>query len=127
MLRIWTWSSPIGEGGGKSLKLFSTELTTQRETFIVNLGSVEEATGISSGIRDEAIETNPGNTTYQNRTILVQVLRSVFQEFGQTDGQQRLSYAVFLRDTLFQSSDENRSNLTVAVTVNGTSIWVEIC
>ena len=69
--------------------------TFQGETFSVNLGSVEEATGISSGIREEAIEINPGNTTYQNRTVSVQVLRSVFQELGRTDGQQRLSYAVF--------------------------------
>ena len=57
----------------------------------------------------------------------MQVPESVFQELGQTGDQQRLSYAVFLRDTLFQSSDQNQSNLTmgsviVAVTVNGTSV-----
>ena len=32
----------------------------QGETFSVNLGSVEETMGISSGIRVEAIEINPG-------------------------------------------------------------------
>jgi len=93
----------------------------------VNLSSVEETMGISSAIREEAIETTPGNMTYQNRTPSVQVPESVFQELGQAVDQQKLSYAVFLRDTLFQSSDQNQSNLTVgsvivAVTVNGTSM-----
>ena len=83
--------------------------------------------GISSAIREEAIETTPGNITYQNRTASIQVPESVFHELGQAGHQQRLSYAVFLRDTLFQSSDQNQSNLTVgsvivAVTVNGTSM-----
>ena len=83
--------------------------------------------GISSAIREETIETASGNMTYLNRTASVRVPRSVFQELGQAGDQQRLSYAVFLRDTLFQSSDQNQSNLTVgsvivAVTVNGTSV-----
>ena len=99
----------------------------QGETFSVNLGSVEDTMGISSAIREEAIETTPGNITYQNRTASIQVPESVFHELGQAGHQQRLSYAVFLRDTLFQSSDQNQSNLTVgsvivAVTVNGTSM-----
>ena len=98
----------------------------QGETFSVNLGSVEEAMDISSAIREEAIETTPLDMAYQNRTASVQVPKSVFQELGQAGDQQRLSYAVFLKDTLFQSSDQNQSNLTVgsvivAVTVNGTS------
>ena len=99
----------------------------QGETFSVNLGSVEETMDISSAIRGEAIVTVPGNTGYQNRTASVQVPRSVFQELGLGGDRQRLSYAVFLTDTLFQSSDQNQSNLTVgsvivAVTVNGTSV-----
>ena len=99
----------------------------QGETFSVNLGSVEEAVDISSTIREEALETASGNMTYQSSTASVRVPRSVFQELGLVGDQQRLSYAVFLRDTLFQSSDQNQSNLTVgsvivAVTVNGTSV-----
>ena len=81
---------------------------------------------ISTNIREEAIDTVEGNKVLQNRTASVQVPVSVFQDLGQSGGQQRLSYAVFVRDTLFQSLDENQSNLTVgsiivAVRVNGTT------
>ena len=41
----------------------------QGETFSVNLGSVEDTMGISSAIREEAIETIPGNVTYQNSDL----------------------------------------------------------
>ena len=96
------------------------------ETLSVNLGSVQEAMNISGNIKEEAIETTSGEKVYQNRTASVQVPASVFQDLGQSSGQQRLSYAVFVRDTLFQSSEENQSNLTVgsiivAVRVNGTT------
>ena len=98
----------------------------QGQTFSVDLGSVREAMNISTNIREEAIDTVEGNKVLQNRTASVQVPVSVFQDLGQSGGQQRLSYAVFVRDTLFQSSDENQSNLTVgsiivAVRVNGTT------
>ena len=81
---------------------------------------------INRNIREEAIETTPGIKAYQNSTASVQVPESIFQDLGQSSGQQRLSYAVFVRDTLFQSSEENQSNLTVgsiivAVRVNGTT------
>ena len=96
------------------------------ETLSVNLGSVQEAMNIGGNIKEEAIETTSGKKVYQNRTASVQVPASVFRDLGQSSGQQRLSYAVFVRDTLFQSSDENQSNLTVgsiivAVRVNGTT------
>ena len=96
------------------------------QTFSVDLGSVQEAMSISGNIREEAIETIEGNEVFLNRTASVQVPESVFQDLGQISGQQRLSYAVFVRDTLFQSSDENQSNLTVGsiivtVRVNGTA------
>ena len=96
------------------------------QTLSVDLGSVQEAMSISGNIREEAIETTPGIKPYQNSTASIQVPESVFQDLGQSSGQQRLSYAVFVRDTLFQSSDENQSNLTVgsiivAVRVNGTT------
>jgi len=67
----------------------------------VNLGSVKETMGISNAITisEEAIEATPGNMTYQNRTPSVQVPESVFQELGQAVDQQKLSYAVFWRDT----------------------------
>ena len=98
----------------------------QGQTLSVDLGSVQNAMSISSNIREEAIETISRIKTYQNRTASVQVPESIFQDFRQSSGQQRLSYAVFVRDTLFQSSDENQSNLTVgsiivAVRVNGTT------
>ena len=98
----------------------------QGQTLSVDLGSVQEAMSSSSNIREEAIETFSGNKAYQNRTASVQVPESVFQDLGQRNGQQRLSYSVFVRDTLFQSSDDNQSNLTVgsiivAVRVNGTT------
>ena len=96
------------------------------ETLSVNLGSVQEAMNIGGNIKEEAIETTSGKKVYQNRTASVQVPASVFRDLGQSSGQQRLSYAVFVRDTLFQSSDENQSNLTVGsiivtVRVNGTA------
>ena len=97
------------------------------QTLSVDLGSVQEAMSISSNIREEAIQTIEGNKVFlNNRTASVQVPASVFQDLGQSDVQQRLSYAVFVRDTLFQSSDENQSNLTVgsiivAVRVNGST------
>ena len=96
------------------------------QTLSVDLGSVQEAMSISGNIREEDIETTPGIKPYQNSTASIQVPESVFQDLGQSSGQQRLSYAVFVRDTLFQSSDENQSNLTVgsiivAVRVNGTT------
>ena len=96
------------------------------ETLSVDLGSVQDAMSISGNIKGEAIETTSGEQVYQNRTASVQVPASVFQDLGQSSEQQRLSYAVFVRDTLFQSSDENQSNLTlgsiiVAVRVNGTT------
>ena len=98
----------------------------QGQTLSVDLGSVQEAMSSSSNIREESIETSSGNKAYQNRTASVQVPESVFRDLGQRNGQQRLSYSVFVRDTLFQSSDENQSNLTVgsiivAVRINGTS------
>ena len=82
---------------------------------------------INSNIREAAIQTIEGNKVLlNNRTASVQVPASVFQDLGQNDVQQRLSYSVFVRDTLFQSSDENQSNLTVgsiivAVRVNGST------
>ena len=97
------------------------------QTLSVDLGSVQEAMSISSSIREEAIQTIEGNEVpLDNRTASVQVPPSVFRDFGQSSGHQRLSYSVFVRDTLFQSSDENQSNLTlgsiiVAVRVNGTT------
>ena len=97
------------------------------QTLSVDLGSVQEAMSISSNIREEAIQTIEGNKVFlNNRTASVQVPASVFQDLGQNDVQQRLSYSVFVRDTLFQSSDENQSNLTVgsiivAVRVNGST------
>ena len=99
----------------------------QGQTLSVDLGSVQEAMSISSDIQEEAIETIEGNKVLlNNRTASVQVPASVFQDLGQSDVQQRLSYSVFVRDTLFQSSDENQSNLTVgsiivAVRVNGST------
>ena len=98
----------------------------QGQTLSVDLGSVQEAMSISGNIREEAIEKAAGVKAYQNSTASVQVPESVFQDLGQSSGQQRLSYAVFVRDTFFQSSDENQSNLTVgsvivAVRVNGTT------
>ena len=98
----------------------------QGQTLSVDLGSVQDAMSISSNIGKEAIQTIEGNKLFLNRTASVQVPESIFQDFRQSSGQQRLSYAVFVRDTLFQSSDENQSNLTVgsiivAVRVNGTT------
>ena len=98
----------------------------QGQTLSIDVGSVQEAMSINRNIREEAIETTPGIKAYQNSTASIQVPESVFQDLGQSSGQQRLSYAVFVRDTLFQSSDENQSNLTVgsiivAVRVNGTT------
>ena len=92
----------------------------------VDLGSVQEAMSISSNIQEEAIQTMSRSKAYQNKTASVQVPASVFQDLRQSDVQQRLSYSVFVRDTLFQSSDENQSNLTVgsiivAVRVNGST------
>ena len=97
------------------------------QTLSIDLGSVQEAMSISSNIREEAIDTIEGNKVFlNNRTASVQVPASVFRDLSQNDVQQRLSYTVFVRDTLFQSSDENQSNLTVgsiivAVRVNGSS------
>ena len=99
----------------------------QGQTLSIDLGSVQEAMSISSNIREEAIDTIEGNKVFlNNRTASVQVPASVFRDLSQNDVQQRLSYTVFVRDTLFQSSDENQSNLTVgsiivAVRVNGSS------
>ena len=98
----------------------------QGQTLSIDVGSVQEAMSINRNIREEAIETAAGIKAYQNSTASVQVPESVFQDLGQSGGQQRLSYAVFVRDTFFQSSDENQSNLTVgsiivAVRVNGTT------
>ena len=99
----------------------------QGQTLSVDLGSVQQAMSINSNIRETAIQTIEGNKVLlNNRTASVQVPASVFQDLGQSDVQQRLSYAVFVRDTLFQSSDENQSNLTVgsiivAVRVNGST------
>ena len=101
--------------------------TFQGQTLSVDLGSVQQAMrstsnireeaiqvmSISSSIQEEAIQVIGENEVFLNRTALVQVPASVFRDFGQSSGQQRLSYAVFVRDTLFQSSDENQSNLTV--------------
>ena len=98
----------------------------QGQTLSVDLGSVQQAMRSTSNIREEAIQTIEGNIEFLNRTASVQVPVSVFRDFGQSDVQQRLSYAVFVRDTLFQSSDENQSNFTVgsiivAVRVNGST------
>ena len=92
----------------------------------VDLGSVQEAMSISSNIQEEAIQTMSRSKAYQNKTASVQVPASVFRDLGQSSGHQRLSYAVFVRDTLFQSSDKNQSNFTVgsiivAVRVNGST------
>ena len=96
------------------------------QTLSVDLGSVQEAMSISGNIGKEDIQTIEGIEPYQNSTASVQVPASIFQDLGQSSGQQRLSYSVFVRDTLFQSSDENQSNLTVgsiivAVRVNRTT------
>ena len=102
--------------------------TFQGQTLSVDLGSVQQAMNINSNIREAAIQTIEGNnvSVFLNRTASVQVPASVFRDFGQSSGHQRLSYSVFVRDTLFQSSDENQSNLTVgsiivAVRVNGST------
>ena len=98
----------------------------QGQTLSVDLGSVQEAMSISSSIHKEAIQTISRSKAYQNKTASVQVPASLFRDFGQSSEQQRLSYSVFVRDTLFQSSDENQSNLIVgsiivAVRVNGST------
>ena len=98
----------------------------QGQTLSVDLGSVQQAMSSTINIREEAIETIEGIKVFLNRTASVQVPSSVFQDLGQSSEQQRLSYSVFVRDTLFQSSDENQSNLTVgsiivAVRVNGST------
>ena len=98
----------------------------QGQTLSVDLGSVQQAMSSTINIREEAIETIEGIKVFLNRTASVQVPSSVFQDLGQSSGQQRLSYSVFVRDTLFQSSDENQSNLTVgsiivAVRMNGST------
>ena len=102
--------------------------TFQGQTLSVDLGSVQQAMNINSNIREAAIQTIEGNnvSVFLNRTASVQVPASVFRNLGQSSGHQRLSYSVFVRDTLFQSSDENQSNLTVgsiivAVRVNGST------
>ena len=99
----------------------------QGQTLSVDLGSVQEAMRSTSNIQEEAIQTIGWNEVLlDNRTASVQVPSSVFRDFGQSSGHQRLSYSVFVRDTLFQSSDKNQSNLTVgsiivAVRVNGST------
>ena len=98
----------------------------QGQTLNVDLGSVQDATSINSNLREAAIQVIEENKVFLNRTASVQVPASVFRDLGQSDVQQRLSYSVFVRDTLFQSSDENQSNLTVgsiivAVRVNGST------
>ena len=102
--------------------------TFQGQTLSVDLGSVQQAMSINSSIQEEGIQTIEGNnvSVFLNRTASVQVPASVFRNLGQSSGHQRLSYSVFVRDTLFQSSDENQSNLTVgsiivAVRVNGST------
>ena len=84
--------SPFGQ--------MSSMQAVSRVKHSVNLGSVEKNYGYQQCYK-RSIETTPGNMTYQNRTPSVQVPESVFQELGQAVDQQKLSYAVFLRDTLF--------------------------
>ena len=98
----------------------------QGQTLNVDLGSVQQAMSMNSNIQEEAIQVIEENKVFLNKTASVQVPSSVFQDLGQSSGQQRLSYSVFVRDTLFQSSDENQSNLTVgsiivAVRMNGST------
>lgn len=101
------------------------------QTFLVNLGGVEQAMNISGNIAQESLVTLNGvaidnsrrkrqstGLDVQNATAALQLTRSIFDNCASNGSSeasivvsQRLSYSVFVSDILFQT--ENRSSLAV--------------
>ena len=102
------------------------------QTFVVDLGSIEDVSSISGRIPNDSLVL--GNTImkmFSNATASVQLPEDLFDDLvacnrktssaTNTSSLRRLSYSVFLSDVLFQSINVNRHRLgsiIVAARVN---------
>ena len=83
------------------------------QTFIVDLGSVEEALN-STGITPSDLNTTSLMSLVKTATASVTIQGSLINQTrscqmeGFNTSQQRLSYSVFLSDILFQSANQSR-------------------
>ena len=87
------------------------------ETFNVDLGSFEEAIHLNTSIPEQALQTTM--EVLADATVSITVPREILggrqnREIREPDETQRLSYSVFIADTLFQSPNQtSRNNLSI--------------
>ena len=87
------------------------------ETFSANLGSVDEAQDLSEEISQQALTVNMemlvNVTITVNTTASVRLPDSLFEQLVECGNGtvQRLSYSVFLTDVLFQSFDQDDTEI----------------
>ena len=84
------------------------------QSFSVNLGSVEDTTGINGTIPPEDLVTSDSAMDVSTTsTASIQLPNNLFESCGLSDNQTRLSYSVFLSDVLFQNETQIRDGLRV--------------
>ena len=95
------------------------------ETLTVDLGSVEDAFKQENKIEESALNKEEGtNSSLKERfTATVQVPQSIFNDDKlNMDKKQRLSYSVFVRESLFLNQNALQQSIIVGVRVNGTDM-----
>ena len=86
------------------------------QSFSVNLGSVEDTTGINGTIpREDLVTSDSAMDVSTMSTASIQLPNNLFESCGLSDNQTRLliSYSVFLSDVLFQNETQIRDGLRV--------------
>ena len=84
------------------------------QSFSVNLGSVEDTTGINGTIPLEDLVTGDNTMDVSTTsTASIQLPENLFESCGLSGTQMRLSYSVFLSDVLFQNKTQIRDDLRV--------------
>ena len=84
------------------------------QSFSVNLGSVEDTTGINGTIPPEDLVTSDSAMDVSTMsTASIQLPSNLFESCGLSGNQARVSYSVFLSDVLFQNETQIRNGLRV--------------
>ena len=108
----------------KSFALQIQDVTTESfegEAFNVDLGSFKEAIRLNTSIPQEALQT--AMAVLANVTASISLPPSLLsdlqggKEVSRDDAVQRLSYSVFLTDTLFQSPNQTAMNLSIGTII----------
>ena len=96
-----------------SIQEFDISNDFDGQSFSVNLGSVENAMGISGAIPKNNLTTSDAMDVSTGATASLQLPNDIFMSCSLSGTQRRVSYSVFLFDVLFRNEIQHRNGLRV--------------